>query len=55
MKRILDNLKHTADLILQNNTATRGRPLGFQIAVVTLFTVDVIAFITFFILKLTSQ
>jgi len=55
MKHILYNLRLRADLILRNNTATKDRPLGFQIAVVTLFTVDVIAFITFFILKIASQ
>jgi hypothetical protein len=55
MKHLMYNLRHKAVLILQNNTATKGRPLGFQIAVVTLFTIDVIAFIAFCILKIITQ
>jgi hypothetical protein len=55
MKHILDNLRHRADFILQNNTATKDRPLGFQIAIVTLFTIDLVAFVAFCIIKITSQ
>jgi len=55
MKQFIYTLRHKADFILQNNTATKGRPLGFQIAVITLFTIDVIAFIAFCIIKIISQ
>jgi len=55
MKQFIYTLRHKAVLILQNNTATKGRPLGFQIAVITLFTIDVVAFITFCIIKMISQ
>jgi len=55
MKHLLYTLRHKADSILENNTATKGRPLGFQIAVITIFTVDVVAFITFCIIKIISQ
>jgi hypothetical protein len=55
MKNLLCTLRHKADFILQNNTATKGRPLGFQIAVATIFTIDVVAFITFCIIKIVSQ
>jgi hypothetical protein len=55
MKHIIYTLRHKADLMLENNTATRGRPLGFQIAVVTLFTIGLIAFIAFCIIKIISQ
>jgi hypothetical protein len=55
MKHLIYTLRHKAGFILQNNTATKGRPLGFQIAVVTLFAIDVIAFIAFCIIKMISQ
>ena len=55
MKNLLYALGHKADFILKNNTATKGRPLGFQIAVATIFTIDVVAFITFCIIKIVSQ
>jgi hypothetical protein len=55
MKHLLCDLRQKAELILQNNTATKGRPLGFQIAVATLFTIDVVAFIAFCIIKIISQ
>jgi hypothetical protein len=55
MKNLLYTLRHKADLILQNNTATKGRPLGFQIAVATIFTIDVVAFIAFCIIKIVTQ
>lgn len=55
MKNLLYTFRHKADLILQNNTATKGRPLGFQIAVATIFAIDVVAFVTFCIIKIISQ
>jgi len=55
MKNLLYTLRHKAGLILQNNTATKGRPLGFQIAVATIFTIDVVAFIAFCIIKIVTQ
>jgi len=55
MKSLIYTIRHKADFILQNNTATKGRPLGFQIVVATLFTIDVVAFITFCIIKIVSQ
>lgn len=55
MKHFIYTLRDKADFILQNNTATKGRPLGFQIIVATLFTVEVIAFITFCVIKIVSQ
>ena len=55
MKNLLYTVRHKADFIFQNNTATKGRPLGFQIAVATIFTIDVVAFITFCIIKIVSQ
>ena len=55
MKHLFYNLRDRADFILQNNTATKGRPLGFQIVVATLFTIDVVAFIAFCIIKIISQ
>ena len=54
MKNFLYTLRHKADFIFENNTATKGRPFGFQIAVATLFTVDVLAFIAFCIIKIVS-
>jgi len=54
MGHLLFNLKHKAETIFQNNLATRDRPLGFQIAVATLFAVDVLAFIAFCIIKIVS-
>lgn len=54
MKHLFFSLKHKAEVILQNNTATKGRPFGFQIIVATLFTIDVVAFIVFCILKMIS-
>jgi hypothetical protein len=54
MKNLLFNLRHKAETILQNNTATRDRPLGFQIAVAAIFAIDVIAFIAFCIIKIIS-
>lgn len=55
MKDFIYALRDKADFILQNNTATKNRPLGFQIAVATLFTIDVVAFITFCVIKIISQ
>lgn len=52
MKHILFSLRQKADLILQKTTATRDRPLGFQIAVVAIFTIDLIAFISFCVIKM---
>jgi hypothetical protein len=54
MKQIFYILRHKADLLLQNSTATRGRPLSFQIVVAALFTIDLIAFISFCVMKLIS-
>jgi len=54
MKNLFYTLRHKADFILQNNTATKGRPLGFQIAVATIFAIDV-AFITFCVIKIVTQ
>jgi hypothetical protein len=54
MKQIFFSLRQKADLILKNTTATRDRPLGFQIAVAALFTIDLIAFISFCIIKIIS-
>jgi len=54
MRHLLFNLKHKAETIFQNNLATRDRPRGFQIAVATLFAVDVLAFIAFCIIKMVS-
>jgi len=54
MRHLLFNLRNKAETILQNNLATRDRPLGFQIAVATLFAVDVLAFIAFCIIKIVS-
>jgi hypothetical protein len=55
MKNLLYTLRDRADSIFQNNIATKGRPLGFQIAVATIFAIDVVAFITFCIIKIVSQ
>jgi len=55
MKNLLYALRNKADFNLQNYTATKDRPLGFQIAVATIFTIDVAAFITFCIIKFVSQ
>jgi len=55
MKTFLTELTNKADLIFQISTALRGRSQKFQIIVLSLFTADVLACITFFILKLTSK
>jgi len=55
MKNFLCSLRDKADFLLENNTATKGRPLGFQIVVATLFAIDVVAFIAFCIIKIISQ
>jgi hypothetical protein len=55
MKHMFYELRHKAELVLEESTATKGRPLSFKIVVVTIFTIDVIAFITFSIIKLISQ
>jgi hypothetical protein len=52
MKHVFFTLRHKAEIILQNNTATKDRPLGFQILVATLFAVDVMVFVTFCIIKM---
>jgi hypothetical protein len=54
MKHLFYTLRHKADLIFQNNIATKDRPLSFQIMVAALFTIDVIAFISFCIIKIVS-
>ena len=54
MKEMFYELKHKAELVLEESVATKGRPWGFKIVVVTLFTIDVIAFITFCIIKLAA-
>ena len=54
MRHLLFNLRHRAETIFQSNLATRDRPLGFQIAVATLFAIDVLAFIAFCIIKIVS-
>ena len=55
MKQMLYNLRHKAEIVLEESTATKGRPVGFKIIVATLFTVDVVAFITFCIIKLAAR
>ena len=55
MKEMFYELKHKAELVLEESVATKGRPLGFKIAVAALFTIDIIAFITFCIIKLVAQ
>ena len=55
MKEMLYQLKHKAELVLEESVATKGRPIGFKIMVATLFTLDIIAFITFCIIKLTMH
>jgi len=52
MKQFIHTLRQKAGILLQNSTATRGRPLSFQIAVAALFTIDVLAFVSFFIIKI---
>jgi len=55
MKEMLYELRHKAELVLEESVATKGRPRSFKIVVATLFTIDVIAFITFCIIKLAAQ
>lgn len=55
MKQMLYDLKHNVELVLEESAATKGRPRNFKIVVATLFTIDVIAFITFCIIKLSTQ
>jgi len=54
MRSIFFNLRHKAEVIFQNNTATKDRPLGFQIIVAALFTIDLVAFVAFCIIKIIS-
>jgi hypothetical protein len=55
MKQMLYTLRHKAEIVLEESIATKGRPAGFKIIVATLFAVDVIAFITFCIIKLSTH
>jgi len=55
MKEMLYELKHKAELVLDESVATKGRPKSFKIIVAALFAIDVIAFITFCIIKLIAQ
>ena len=55
MKEMFYELKHKAELVLEESVATKGRPRSFKIVVATLLTIDVIAFITFCIIKLAAQ
>ena len=55
MKQMLYELRHKAELVLEESTATKGRSTGFKIVVATIFTIDILAFITFCIIKLISQ
>jgi len=52
MKQMLYDLRHNVELVLEESVATKGRPKSFKIIVTTLFTIDVVAFITFCIIKL---
>ena len=54
MKQMLYDLRHNVELVLEESVATKGRPKSFKIIVATLFTIDVVAFITFCIIKLTA-
>jgi hypothetical protein len=54
MKEMFYELKHKAELVLDESVATKGRPRSFKIVVAALFAIDVIAFITFCIIKLTA-
>ena len=55
MKEMFYELKHKAELVLEESTATKGRSTSFKIVVAALFTIDVVAFITFCIIKLAAQ
>ena len=54
MKQLFFTLKHKAEIVLKNNTATKGRPLKFQIIVAAFFAIDVVAFITLCVIKMFS-
>jgi len=55
MKEMFYELKHKAELVLEESVATKGRSTGFKIVVATIFAIDVIAFITFCVIKITTQ
>jgi hypothetical protein len=55
MKGMFYELKQKAELVLDESVATKGRPRSFKIAVAAIFTIDILAFITFCIIKLTGQ
>ena len=55
MRTFLSSFKNKVDLIFQVSTAIKGRSQKFKIVVLALFTADIIACVTFFILKLTSK
>jgi hypothetical protein len=55
MKEMFYELKHKAEMAFEESMATKGRPMSFKIVVATLFTIDVVAFITFCIIKLVAQ
>ena len=52
MKQMLYDLKHNVELVLEESVATKGRPKSFKIVVAALFTIDIVGFITFCIIKL---
>jgi hypothetical protein len=54
MKQMLYELRHKAELVLEESAATKGRSRSFKIVVATIFTIDIAAFITFCIIKLIS-
>lgn len=45
MKKLVLGLKHTAENILANSVATKGRPLNFKITVVGMCVADIIVMV----------
>jgi hypothetical protein len=54
MKHFFCTLRQRADLILENSTATKDRPWGFQMLVVALFAVDIVAVVALCVIKIIS-
>ncbi|HEY0432871.1 MAG TPA: hypothetical protein VGC95_03320 [Chitinophagaceae bacterium] len=51
----MKTLRRHAALLLDRSVATRGRPLSFQIAVATFFTIDLIGFVAFCVIKFVAK